>query len=558
MTNGLQTLAPPETGAERAYDSDTLVAFDDVVGRGEVLDLADVVIVGSGAAGATCARVLAEAGVSVILVEEGPLVRTSEMRADVYTTMKRMWRQMGSQLARGRAFIPLLQGRCVGGSTVINSAIVHRLPERIHAIWAREYGLGEALPYERLARIWDQIEKELHIAPTDARIQGENNRLLEVAANALGFESHPTRRNVHHCRGSARCAQGCPNGAKQSMNLSYVPRALRHGARIYATAKVERILAEGGRATGVQARFVDPSTGRRGPNLTVRARHAVIVAASALQTPLLLAKSGIGRQSKLVGRRLQLHPATAVVGIFDRPTKLWFGATQGFETSQFLEEDMKIETVALPPELAAVRLPALGPELVEQLASYGHLAQWGIEIRAKAHGTVKPGLFGFGPRYAWDAADEDVAIAKRGIATTCEMMFAAGARTVLPGVYAIPDAVSSMDEVRKLDELSDDPSRFHFIAAHHFGTAVMGLDPATSVVGPNGESHELPGLYVADGSIFPTTIGVNPQHAICGLAWHVAERLAETIPARARRPRMSIEDRRVGKAPSSSVPTIEA
>lgn len=551
MSNGMTTTATVEADAENAYDGDTLVGFDDVLGRGEVLDSADVVVVGSGAAGATCARVLAEAGVSVILVEEGPLVRTRDMRADVYSTMKSMWRQMGSQLARGRAFIPLLQGRCVGGSTVINSAIVHRLPERIHALWAREYGLGEALSYERLSRIWDQIEKELHIAPTDARIQGENNRLLQVGASALGFESHPTRRNVHRCRGSARCAQGCPHGAKQSMNLSYVPRALRHGARIYATAKVERVLAEGGRATGIEARFVDPSTGRKGPVLTVRARHAVVLAASALQTPLILAKSGIGRQSKLVGRRLQLHPATAVVGIFDRPIKLWFGATQGFETSQFLEDDMKIETVALPPELAAVRLPALGPELVEQLASYGHLAQWGVEVRAKSHGTVKPGLFGFGPRYSWDAADDDVRIAKRGVAIICEMMFAAGAQTVLPGVFGIPDAVRSMDEIRKIDDLPDDPSRFHFIAAHHFGTAVMGPDPATSVVGPNGESHELPGLYVADGSIFPTTIGVNPQHTICGLAWHVAERIAESIPKRERRARKSIEERRITGLPVS-------
>ena len=544
MMNGATSLSFVGTSAEQAYDSDTLVSFDDVIGRNEVLDCADVVIVGSGAAGATCARVLAEAGISVILVEEGPFVRTSEMRADVYSTMKRMWRDMGSQLARGRAFIPLLQGRCVGGSTVINSAIVHRLPERIHAMWAREYGLGEALPYDRLSRIWDQIEKDLFIAPTDSRIQGENNRLLEVGANALGYESHPTRRNVHQCRGSARCAQGCPNGAKQSMNLSYVPRALRHGARIYATAKVERVLVEGGRATGIEARFVEPSTRQRGPSLVVRARHAVILAASALQTPLILMKSGVGRQSKLVGKRLQIHPATAVVGIFDRPTKLWFGATQGFESSQFLEEDMKIETVALPPELAAVRLPALGPELVEQLASYGHLVQWGVEVRSKAHGTVKPGLFGFGPRYAWDATDDDVRVAKRGIVAICEMMFAAGARTVLPGVFGIPDAVSSMDEVRKIDALSDDPSRFHFISAHHFGTAVMGLDPSTSVVGPHGESHELPGLYVADGSIFPTTIGVNPQHSICGLAWLIAERLAETIPTRARRARMSIGQRR--------------
>lgn len=551
MTNGILPSFPKPPSGEDAYGHDTLVSFADTEGRQEVLDAADVVIVGSGAAGATCARVLAEAGVSVILIEEGPLVRTADMRGDVYSTMKQTWRRMGSQFAQGRAFIPLLQGRCVGGSTVINSAIIHRLPERIHAMWAKEYGLGDALPYQELSRIWDRIERELHIAPTPRDIQGENNRLMEVGAKALGFENHPTQRNVHKCQGSARCAQGCPTGAKQSMNLSYVPKALSHGARLYATAKVVRILEEGGRATGVQARFVDPRTQAHGPKLTVRARHAVLVAASALQTPLLLEASGVGKKSKLVGKRLQLHPATAVVGIFDKPTKIWFGATQGWESSQFLEEEMKIETVALPPELAAVRLPALGPELVRQLADYGHLAQWGVEIRAESHGTVKKSLFGSAPRYRWDPSDADVRIAKRGTSVICEMMFAAGAHTVLPGVYGLPDAVRSMDEVRAIDDLSDTPARFHFISSHHFGTAIMGHDPSSSVVGPNGESHELPGLYVVDGSIFPTTIGVNPQHTICALAWLIAERIAESIPVRGRRPRMSIEERRVGGSPAS-------
>lgn len=545
MSNGILPALPKAPAAEKVYESESFVSFDDIVGRPEVLDAADVVIVGSGASGATCARVLSEAGVSVILIEEGPLVRTQEMRADVYSTMKQTWRRMGSQFAQGRAFIPLIQGRCVGGSTTINSAIIHRLPERIHALWAKEHGLGEALPYSRLSRIWEQIERELHIAPTPRDIQGENNRLMEMGAQALGLESHATVRNVHKCQGSARCAQGCPTGAKQSMNLSYVPRALSRGARLYATAKVERILSEGGRATGIEARFLDPHTRTEGPKLTVRARHAVILAASALQTPLILKASGVGKQSKLVGKRLQLHPATAVVGIFDRPTKIWFGATQGWESSHHLDDGMKIETVALPPELAAVRLPGLGPELVQQLGDYGHLVQWGVEIRAEAHGTVKKGLFGSGPRYKWDASDADVRIAKKGVAVICEMMFAAGAHTVLPGIYGLPDAVRSMDEVRKMDDLSDSPARFHFISSHHFGTAVMGIDPSRSVVGPTGESHELPGLYVVDGSIFPTTIGVNPQHTICGLAWLLAERLAESIPKAARRPRMSIEERRV-------------
>lgn len=540
--------ASPAPHDEGAYAADTLVEIGDVEGKQHVLDVADVVIVGSGAAGATCARVLAEAGVSVLLVEEGPLVRTAEMRADVYSSMKRMWRRMGSQLAQGRAVVPLLQGRCVGGSTTMNGAIIHRLPERIHAIWSKEHGLGDALPYERLSRAWDRLEQELGVGPAPREVLGQNNLLMGEGARAIGITSSPIQRSVRGCEGSARCLQGCPTGRKQSMNLSYVPAALRCGARLYATARVDRILAEGGRATGVEATFVDPVTGREGAHLVARARHAVVVAASALQTPLLLAASGIGRRSKLVGRRLQLHPATAVVGVFDRPVRIWFGATQGWETKHFLDEEMKCETVALPPELGAVRLPGLGAELVRQLAEYDRIAQWGVEVRSRAHGTIRRGLFG--TRVRWDASDEDVRIVKRGIVLLSEMMFAAGARAVLPGVYGLPESVDSMDPIRRIHELSDDPSRFHLISSHHFGTAVMGLDPDRSVVGPTGESHELAGLYVADASIFPTAIGVNPQHTICAVAWLLAERIAESIPARARRPRQSIDARVVRDRPA--------
>ncbi len=482
-------------------------------------DGADVVIIGTGAAGATAARVLTEAGVDTVLIEEGPSVPTNELRGDLYSGMKRVWRDMGGQLAHGRSFIPILQASCVGGTTAINGAIIRRLPTEIYDLWRREHGF--AFSYEELERVWDTLDRELGVAEPPDPVRGGNNRLLAEATRALGIGGNWIQRNVKGCEGKARCLQGCPTERKQSMNVSYIPRAIAAGARLYPTCRARRLQVKGGRAIGVEAEFVD----RPGKSLFVEARRAVIVAASAIQTPLFLQENGIGRRSGQVGRRFQAHPGTAVIGRFDEKVDLWFGATQGYESDHYWNERMKFETLALPVELGAVRLPGVGPELMHQLADYGHLAQWAVQVRARAHGRVRSGLAG-GATISYDPTDEDVQTLKLGVKRLTELLFAAGAREVLPGVHGLPDRIRSFDEIRPIDALPDDPRLFHCVATHLFGTAVMGTDPARSVVNPFGEAHELSGLFVADSSYFPTNLGVNPQHTIAAVAWLIAEQIA--------------------------------
>lgn len=500
--------------------SGAIVQLADVAGRAEVEDDADVVIIGSGAAGATAARVLTGAGLDVIVVEEGPHVPTAELRSDMYSTFKRVWRDMGMQVARGRAFAPILQGSCVGGTTAINGAIIHRLPESIHAGWRDR--LGDGLPYRELDRVFDQLDRELSVGPAPEAVLGDNARLMRAGVEALGLQGNPIRRNVRDCRGSGHCTQGCPTGQRQSMNVSFIPRAVAAGARVYATCQARRLITERGRAAGVTGRFVD-RTGRRGPTLRVRARRAVVVAASAIQTPVFL--QGNGLDGAHCGRHLQAHPGTAVVGVFDRPVRMWSGATQAYESMHFWHERMKFETVSMPLELTAARLPELGLSLMEAMAGFGHLAIWGVEVRARAEGRVRRGPLG-GTAIAYDLTDEDVRTIKVGIQRLTEMMFAAGAREVLPGVHGLPDRIRSVDELQPMFALPDDPRLVHFIAAHLFGTARIGPDAQGGVVGPDLQVHGLPGLYVLDSSVFPSNIGVNPQHTISAVSWLAAERLA--------------------------------
>jgi len=228
----------------------------------------------------------------------------------------------------------------------------------------------------------------------------------------------------------------------------------------------------------------------------------------------------------MVGQRFQAHPGVAVVGEFDEPIGMSFGATQGYEVPM-REERFKMEALALPPETLAARLPGAGAEWQERLAKLDHYAQWCAQIRMEAHGTVRRG-FGDVPVVTYAPAPRDLERARTAVITVCKMMFAAGAREVYPGVARRPEVLSDVSELAAFEQGEVRPSDFHMMASHLFGTACAGADPRTSVVGPDLQSHAVSGLYVMDASVFPTNLGVNPQHSIMALVWRAAERLANT------------------------------
>ncbi len=509
--------------------SGAILQASDVAGRTAVEDDADVVIIGSGAAGATAARVLTERGLDVVVLEEGPVVDREALRSDMYSTFRTLWRDMGLQVAQGRSFTPILQGSCVGGTTVINGAILHRMPEQIHAAWHEDRALGHALPYGELVRVWDTMDEELSVGVAPPEVLGRNNSLMRDGLQRLGVSGNLIRRNVNACRGSAHCNQGCPTGRKQSMNETYVPFAVARGARVYATCRATRLLLDGDRAVGVEGRF-----GRAGPKLVVRARHAVVLAASAIASALFLLDHGIGRASRLVGQRLQCHPGTGVSGLFDQPVRQWHGATQGYESTHYWHERMKFEVVGMPLEFGSVRLPGIGAPFVRRLADYGHVATWGLQVRARTLGRVRRSFLG-GKVIEYSIADDDVRLLKLGVERLVRAMFAAGATEVFPGVFGLPERLHAPDDVAAIHALPDDPRLFHCIAAHLFGTAVMGGSPRDSVVKPTLEAHDVRDLYVTDSSVFPSNLGVNPQHTIAAVSWLASERIAEVIGRRRRR-----------------------
>jgi choline dehydrogenase-like flavoprotein len=481
-------------------------------------DVFDVVIVGSGAAGATAAHALTEAGLSVGIVEEGPWLKTRDVAKDVHTTFGRVMRQSGMQVLQGRAYMPLLQGRCVGGSTLVNSAIAWRIPEDVLDDWSARFGVGDRITMRALEPHFDALERDLSVRAVDPEVLGENNRLFVEQAKKNGFVAAPMRRYDRGCKGSGMCLTACPNGAKQGMSVTYVPWALRRGARIFTSCAVSHVVIAGGRAVGVEARSAT------GHLVTVHARRAVLVAASTVQSPNVLRRSGI--RGAALGQHFQAHPGLAIGGLFDRPIQMSFGATQGAESTDFRVSDRyKLETISLPPDLAGARIPGIGRELTERLAQLAHVAVWAAQVRAEAEGTVTAGWGGV-DRVKFTLTKRDLEATRKACTRIATMLFEAGAREVWPGIYGIPSVLRSMDDVRLVENAPLEPRSYNFIATHLFGAARMGLDPRTSVVDPEFQVHGVEGLHVVDSSVFPTNLGVNPQHSIMAMSRLAATRLA--------------------------------
>jgi hypothetical protein len=476
----------------------------------------DVVVIGTGAGGAVVGRELAERGHTVVLVEEGEYFdrrhfngRTADMHAKLY-------RNLLSTTTVGNTQIYVPVGRSVGGSTTINSGTCYRVPDRVLTKWRDELGLTEFTP-DHMAPYFDRVEEILGVAPAAPEHLGGAATVISRGCRSLGYKHAPLRRNAPACDGKGVCCFGCPTDAKRSTNVSYVPLALRAGAHLYTGARVERVLAEGGRATGVLARAV--SGGRK--KLTIRAR-ATVVACGTFQTPVLLEKSGFGGGSGQLGRNLSLHPAAASLAFFDEPTQGFTGIPQSYAIEEFHDQGLLFEGGTPPLDMTASVIPMLGKRFTEISDQIDRAVVFGFMIEDSSRGRVLCRNGRSLVTYVMN--DQDVALMKRGIEILARVYFAAGARVVLPGVHGFDELHGEADlaRLRRADVKARD---FTLTAYHPLGTARMGVDPRRSVVGADHEVHDTRDLYVVDGAAVPSSLAVNPQITIMALATRAAERI---------------------------------
>lgn len=488
----------------------------------------DLCVVGSGAGGAAVAMVAAEAGLKVTVLEAGEFLSPGEMTQQEHEMFPRLYWEGGGRTTRDR-FVRIHQGRGVGGSTLHNLNLCYRIPRALRMRWSRERKLAH-LPPQAWDDLYDEVENLLSVSQPERSLWSQPNFLLEAACKALGWRGNNLHHNRSGCAGTGFCEIGCSLDAKNNAIKVLIPRALRAGAQVLASCQAVRIEHEGGAVRAVDARAIDPQTRRPIGRVRVRTRR-VCLSASATGTPALLRRSAIPDPSRSTGRQLRIHPAVVVAGDFEQPVHAWRGIPQTYECSEFMgfETNDPHRAWIIPafahPVGAATLIPGHGASHRLIMDRYAHLAALTAMVHDESSGQVGPqGDFGVAIDYWPNTADRRELA--HGLWACAKLLFAAGARSVIvpSSPIRIIDRRDSFDDLKHMEITK---GSIDVSAVHPMASVPMSDDPNLGAVDSRGRHHYVRGLWLADGSLFPSSIGVPPQLSIYALGLHVGRALAK-------------------------------
>lgn len=487
---------------------------------------ADVVVVGSGAGGAVTAAVLAEAGQRVVVLEEGRNVTPQEYGVMTPSQqMRAMWRDAGLTFALGLGDTPVINvmmGKCVGGSSALTGGVCFRTPGWVLKEWREQRGLP-TFTEAHLDPYFEEMERVVNVTEVPVSLRSRSSLLFNEGSTKLGHPLKPIRRNTKDCEGHSKCNFGCPKHAKQSVDISWLPRATAKGAQVWSRCLVDRVMHTDGRASGVTGRLLNGDDNTPGTIFTVHAKR-VVLAAGAYHTPLIAKASGIGRASKQVGRNLTLHPSFRIMARFDTPVDGWKGALQSMYSDDWEHDGITLLGMFLPPGVLAATMPGIGPEHVARARQISQLGVFGGLIHDEGGGTVHrlPGSREPIVTYRMDPKDKaKVAPLMRLMA---DIWFAAGAKEVFLPVLGLGGVTPDRMKTLALEKVKG--RDLECGSQHPLGTCRMGTSKNSAVVDEWGECFDLPGCTIADGSVVPTSLGVNPQLTIMTMALRIARHLA--------------------------------
>ena len=515
-------MTPPPAGG-RIQDAGEL--------RRDVEERPDVCVVGSGPGGAVVAARLSARGLRVVVLEEGGHYPPEAMRMDEAWAYPSLYQERGSRATADLA-ITVLQGRGVGGGTLVNWTTSFRTPPQVLRHWAERHGVS-GLDEKALEPHFAAVEARLDIQPWPVDRANANNRVVWDGATRLGWEKAPTRRDVTACQDLGYCGTGCPVGAKNTADLTYLADAVRDGARIFARARVTRLEKAGKRVAAVHAQALDPASGRpTGRKLVVRPK-LVVLSAGAVGTPEILLRSGYDPSGR-VGKRTFLHPVVASFALFDRPIQPFYGAPQSIASHHFADRGpgkagFFVETAPVHPLLAGISVGGFGAVHEEQmagLASSNALIALAIDgfLPEEEGGTVSLRRDGR-VRLDYPIRPPIWEALREGNKALARMQLAAGARLVR-SLHEDPVVIRSEADLGLLDRAPWEPLRVAVFSAHPVGGCALGRDPERSVVDSRLRLHWLENVYVVDGSVFPTSLGVNPQETIFAVAHWASDHIA--------------------------------
>lgn len=491
----------------------------------------EVVVVGLGAGGGMVFHDLALAGVDVVGVEIGEYIATEEMTLREEEMMPRLFAEGGARSTADFA-VNVMQGRGVGGSTLHNTNLCKRLPAEILAEWEEDYGV-EGLNGPELQADFAAVERLLNVHSVPDEDVNPNNAAMARGVEALGYAGGRLQHNRKGCRGSGFCEVGCPNNGKQNVGKVLVPPALAAGGRIFTEVRIDTVLVQRGRAVGVRGRVVEKNVGKPGYKdgavVEIRAKR-VVLSGSATGSAAIVKRSGLADPYGLAGTNLHMHPGAMVVGVFDdpghAPIEGWKGVPQASECTEFLEfgpgggNRVWLVSGFAHPGASAGFLPGFGRAHGELMRLYPRVATIIAMLHDRSSGRVSPGR-GEKIHISYSLNREDYAQMALGLREAARIFLAAGATRVLIPL-APPRWVSTEREIDQITAADLGPLSPAMVAVHPMSTLWMGADPRRSVVNSQGEHHQVKGLFVADGSLFPTSIGGPPQIPIYTMGRHIA------------------------------------
>ncbi|QDG50503.1 hypothetical protein FIV42_07085 [Persicimonas caeni] len=505
---------------------------------------ADLCIVGSGAGGAAAAAVAAEAGLDVVVLEAGAFVPPAVMNQREKDMLPELLYAHGSQTTKDRS-ATIIQGRALGGSTVHNINLCKRIPDAILDEWQEARKL-EHLGREEWAKLYDEVEELIEVSKIPEPRYNRHNQLLQAGTEKLGWQGGGLQHNRTGCIGSGFCDVGCAYDAKNNAVKVFVPRAVDAGAQFFTHCRAIEVVHSGGKVDGVKAAALDPRTRNSMGTILVDAPR-ICLSASATGTPAILIRSGIPDASGMTGNNLHVHPALVAAGEFDEPVHAWKGIPQAYECTEFLDLDaahpgkkpdkkakaradaVGLRTWLIPafahPIGTATILPGWGEDHRELMQLYDHLAVFTGMVHDQTPGKVLP-KGELGVEIEWWPNEKDRRELTFGLARSAELLFAAGAKRVFVPTRPVR-VLEPGDSVEPLEKLELEPGLIDITAVHPMSSVPMGDDPQEAPVDSRGKHHHVDGLWVADGSLFPSSIGVPPQMSIYAMGLHVGRAIAD-------------------------------
>jgi choline dehydrogenase-like flavoprotein len=480
----------------------------------------------------------ARAGMRVVVLEAGSFITPSDMTQREDDMFPKLFWDSGARTNTHRD-IHIYQGKGIGGSTLHNLNLIRRIPEPIIKDWIEKRGLSHLQPQD-WERLYGETEQILSVSDITEPMMNRHNRLLQKGCETLGWKGGLMRHNRTGCIGSGFCEVGCAYDAKNNACKVLVPEAVKAGAEFITHCFASKVLHEKGKVTGVEAFATNLYSSQTLGKVLVKAER-VCLSASATGTAAIIKRSDIRHPDASVGETLRIHPAVLVAGEFEQPVRAWEGVPQAYECTEYLDfesagkkktegsrhkaDRLWIINAFAHPMGTATLLPGHGANHASLMARYDRMAVFTAMLHDNTAGSVNPkGDLGLEIDYRLNSEDREEL--QFGLKACAKLLLAAGAtKVIIPTNPTIE--ISGPHELDKADAVDLSKTSAGVAAVHPMGTVPMGDNPQVAAVDSRGRFHHLDGLWVADGSLFPTSIGVAPQLSIYSLGLHVGRSLVQ-------------------------------